>query len=103
MMDEREKIQSPNVLSRFDSIERNLNFFFLFHSFIGIAPSKKLKDKKKKKNEKTDADTIVLIKYLYNIFLSYGLRVCSDTREKNTIAVLVLNSPCMNSYHPHID
>ncbi len=27
-----------------------------------------------------------------------GLRVCSDTREKNTIAMLVLNSPCMNSY-----
>jgi hypothetical protein len=104
MMDEREKIKSSDILSWFDWMDWNLNFsfFFFIHSLV-VRDQKTWQTEKKKKNEKADVDTIVLIKYLYNKFLSHSLRVCSGTREKNTIAMLLLNSPCMNSYHPHVD
>jgi hypothetical protein len=73
MMDEREKIKSSDILSQFDWMDRNLNFSFFFpiHSLVVRRRQQNWQIERKNEREREDADTIVLIKYLYNILLSY--------------------------------
>lgn len=78
-------------------------FFFLSYSFVSSASSStKLTDREEEWERERMLTPSSSSSTYTTYFWAMSLRACSDTREKNTIAILVLNSPCMNSYHPHI-
>jgi hypothetical protein len=85
-------------------MDRNLNFSFfsLIRSFI-VWHQKKLIDRKEERERERGCrhrrPHQVLIQHISELWF---VRMFGH-RGENTIAMLVLNSPCMNSHHPHID